>query len=149
MPPLPPAIDLNLVESRNHHLLPSAAYALPVPQSPGAEVAEGYEGSRGRAAQQLAAAAALAGGRVPQTEVRSRPPRGAAAQQLAAQSLELDAAQILSQMPPECAQRWAAASRGSGSGVRSMGAAAEITPGAIGLGAHLAVDEPPDLEMQI
>lgn len=40
-------------------------------------------------------------------EVRSRPPRGAAAQQLAAQSAELDAAQIIGSYFPEAAQ-WAA-----------------------------------------
>ena len=45
------------------------------------------------------AAAATAAASRPAPEVRSRPPRGAAAQAAAAQSLEVDAAAILSFLP--------------------------------------------------
>ena len=74
-----------------------------VPSSSDPEMVARFEAReaerRDRAAQMAEAAAAATASSRPAPEVRSRPPRGAAAQAAAAQSLELDAAQIISNFP--------------------------------------------------
>ena len=74
-----------------------------VPQSPSAasqgSEQEAYRATAAARARMEEAAAAATAPSLPAPEVRSRPPRGAAAQAAAAQSLELDAAQILSSFP--------------------------------------------------
>ena len=76
----------------------------------------------------------------PASEVRSRPPRGAAAQAAAAQSAELDAAQLLSTFPQLSGALLSGEHGGGGGGEGPEGAtassAADVAPAGIGASSH-------------
>ena len=103
--PLPQPIDVSMVNSASTSCAQAAVLSgatIVPPQSPSGDDRPLDEAEMARRTAHLsaaAAAAAAASASRPATEVRSRPPRGAAAMAAAVQSAEVDVAQILSAFP--------------------------------------------------